>query len=201
VTDPAAVRFTRASRPPALALLSTLLLSVAGVASAQDPRLTARLPEPLAIRITHLADSARSVGLPSEPLIQKALEGVSKGADAARIEAAVVALFGALGRAREALGARVGDDVIIAGAQALRLGATVTQLHDLQNLRGDRPLAVPLGVFTDLLAAVVPVCSAWQSVQEVARQGGEDRQFERLRERVGPRPADPANRPPKPVQP
>ncbi|MEO8633841.1 MAG: hypothetical protein ABI587_01055 [Gemmatimonadales bacterium] len=170
-------------------------------ASAQDPRLTARLTEGLALRITRLADSARAAGLPPEPLIQKALEGESKGADAARIEAAVAALLGNLTRARDALGAQVGDEVIVAGAQALRLGATVTQLRDLQALQGDRPLVVPLGVFTDLLAAGVPIVRAWQSVQDVARHGGEDQQFERLRERVSPQPPEPADRHPPPVQP
>ena len=198
MTDPAGARRSIPGIPPVVILLTILLAGVVSPAQAQEPRLAARLPEPLALRITRLADSARALGLPSEPLIQKALEGESKGADGVRIEAAVVGLFGNLARAREALGTRVGDEVILAGAQALRLGASVTQLHDLQGLRGHRPLAVPLGVFTDLLAAGVPMERAWQSVQDVARRGGEDRQFERLRERVGPRPPNPTD--PQPPQ-
>lgn len=191
MTDRAGVRRTLPGIPPVLALLTILLAGIVPPVDAQEPRLAARLPEALALRITRLADSARALRLPSEPLIQKALEGESKGADSIRIEAAVMALFGNLARAREALGIRVGDEVILAGAQALRLGASVTQLQDLQQLRGNRPLAVPLGVFTDLLAAGVPMESAWQSVEDVARRGGEDRQFERLRERVAPNAVDP----------
>ena len=201
MTDGPDVHHTHLRRLPVVALLPALLFGVVRQAWAQDPRLAARLPEPLALRITRLADSARTLGLPSEPLIQKALEGDSKGADGARIEAAVAALLGNLSRAREALGTRVSDDVIHAGAQALRLGATATQLHHLQELRGDRPLAVPLGVFTDLLAAGVPMERAWQSVQDVARHGGEDRQYERLRERVGPQPSEPTDRHPPTGQP
>lgn len=191
MTDRAGVRRTLPGIAPVLALLTILLAGIVPPVDAQEPRLAARLPEALALRITRLADSARALRLPSEPLIQKALEGESKGADSIRIEAAVMALFGNLARAREALGIREGDEVILAGAQALRLGASVTQLQDLQQLRGNRPLAVPLGVFTDLLAAGVPMESAWQSVEDVARRGGEDRQFERLRERVTPNPVDP----------
>ncbi len=198
MTDHVGVRRTLPGIPPVLALLTILLAGVVPPVRAQEPRLAARLPDALALRITRVADSARTLGLPPEPLIQKALEGESKGADSIRIEAAVMALFGNLARAREALGIRAGDEVILAGAQALRLGASVTQLQDLQQLRGNRPLAVPLGVFTDLLAAGVPMESAWQSVQDVARRGGEDRQFERLRERVSPRPPDPAD--PQPPQ-
>ncbi len=195
------IRWTRARIPPVVILLTILLVGSGPAAWAQEPRLAARLPGPLALRITRLTDSARALGLPSEPLIQKALEGESKGADGVRIEAAVVALFGNLARARGALGTRVGDEVILAGAQALRLGASVTQLHDLQGLQGDRPLAVPLGVFADLLAAGVPMERAWRSVQDVALHGGEDRQFERLRERVGPRPPNPTDPQPPPSQP
>ena len=49
-------------------------------------------------------DSARAAGLPHEPLILKALEGASKGADSARIVTAVRALGGRLQEAARALG-------------------------------------------------------------------------------------------------
>lgn len=173
-------------RPPPIRWALLLLLLPLRAAVAQDARLTARLPETTAREVLHLADSAQGLGLPTEPLIQKALEGQSKGADGARIVIAVRALLLNLGRARAALGTGVGNEDVIAGAQALRLGATAAQLHDLQGIRGDRPLTVPLSVLTDLLAAGVPVERAWRSVMDVARQGGEDRQFERLRDVAGP---------------
>jgi hypothetical protein len=175
-------------------LCALLLAGAARTAAAQDPRLTGRLPAQTAERIGRLADSARTLALPVEPLVQKALEGASKGATPERIEAAVAALLGNLVRARDALGPGAGEEVTVAAAQALRLGATVTQLRELQRWQGQRPLAVPLGVLTDLLAAGVPADRAWQSVEEVARRGGADQQFERLRERVAPATVRPSDR-------
>src|SRR5207249_744064 len=49
-------------------------------------------------------DSARAAGLPTEPLVQRALEGATKGAPGPLIVSAVQRLAADLGRAREALG-------------------------------------------------------------------------------------------------
>ncbi|HEX9936922.1 MAG TPA: hypothetical protein VGB15_07360, partial [Longimicrobium sp.] len=79
------------------------------VAAAQDARLRAALPAPVAATVQAVVDSARAEGLPTEPLTAKALEGASKGADAGRIVASVRTLAGRLRTAREALGPAVGE--------------------------------------------------------------------------------------------
>src|SRR5690606_19342611 len=62
-----------------LAALSIALVAVAPVA-AQDARLAARLDPPVLDRVTYMLDSVRTAGLPTEPLVDKALEGASKRA-------------------------------------------------------------------------------------------------------------------------
>ena len=67
-------------------MLAALLL-VTQVA-VQDPRLE-RLDPDTRVAVAAVVDSAHGVGLPVEPIIQRALEGVTKGASGARIVAAV----------------------------------------------------------------------------------------------------------------
>jgi hypothetical protein len=88
-------------------LLALLLLPA--VAAAQDSRLAERLDHATAASVQQVVDSARSEGLPTEPLVQKALEGSTLGASDERIVAAVEALRGQLGRAREALGGKASE--------------------------------------------------------------------------------------------
>ena len=53
-----------------------LALSLAGAkAQAQDPRLVGRLSDAARARVDTILESARRDGLPSEPLVDRALEG------------------------------------------------------------------------------------------------------------------------------
>ena len=49
-------------------------------------------------------------------------------------------------------------------------------------------VAVPLAVFTDLVAGGMGTDVAWRSVADRARKGGDDEAFLRLRERLEPTP-------------
>ncbi|MGH7529549.1 MAG: hypothetical protein ACREMN_04130, partial [Gemmatimonadales bacterium] len=69
-------------------VIAALLAAGAGTAGAQDPRL-ARLDSDSRPVVAAIIDSARAAGLPVEPLVQRALEGVAKRAAGARIIAAV----------------------------------------------------------------------------------------------------------------
>ena len=60
----------------ALGLGLVAAIAVTGAASAQDARLRSRLDSATAVQVERLLDSARARGLPVEPLVQKALEGV-----------------------------------------------------------------------------------------------------------------------------
>jgi hypothetical protein len=160
-----------------------LLLVIVRSAEAQDRRLADRLDPATAMGVQRVVDSAAREGLPTEPLVQKALEGSTLGAPGDRIVAAVGALHGQLGRARQALGGRASQADLTAAAGALRAGLPPTALERLQSLRGDRPLVVPIAVLTDLVAEGVPPDEATRSVLDLARDGRPDEEFMALRQR------------------
>jgi len=153
---------------PALALAAVL----AGTAAAQDSRLDRLAPEARAL-VPPIIDSARAAGLPTEPLVNRALEGASKGAPAPIIAAAVRRLAGDLGRAREALGPDAGAADLAAAADALRAGASTAALRRVRDALGPRRLAVPLGVTADLTARGVPADSAATLVIGLARSAAD----------------------------
>jgi hypothetical protein len=165
-------------------LIFALVLALPGAAAAQDSRLLERLDSATAAGVQQVVDSARIAGLPTEPLVQKALEGRTLGASGERIVAAVAALRGQLGRAREALGGDASDTELTAAAGALRAGLPPGALRRLQSLRSGRPLIVPIAVLTDLVAEGVPAEEATRSVLDLARDGRPDDEFVALRRQV-----------------
>src|SRR2546428_3155761 len=102
-------------------ILAVLLIAVR--AAAQIPRLD-RLDPDTRAQVTAVVDWARLAGLPAEPLIQRALEGATKGAPGPRIVTAVRRLSTDLGTARAALGDEASAPELEAGVAALRAGAT-----------------------------------------------------------------------------
>ncbi|HET9384338.1 MAG TPA: hypothetical protein VFO67_04260 [Gemmatimonadales bacterium] len=139
-------------------MLTALLVAVQVAGAVQDPRLERLDPETRAL-VVAVVDSARTVGLPSEPLIQRALEGATKGAAGPRIVAAVRRLATDLGTARTALGPRTSAPELEAGVAALRAGASPEVLTRLRDARRP-PLTMALAVLADLVTSGVPVDSA-----------------------------------------
>ena len=180
-------------------LLVSLFLTLPSLAAAQDARLTERLDGATAASVQQMVDSARSGGLPTEPLVQKALEGGTLGASGDKIVAAVSALHGQLGRARSALGRSASESELTAAAGALRAGLPPSALSRLQSLRSGKPLVVPIAVLTDLVAEGVPPEQATRSVLDLAREGRPDDEFVALRRQIQVQrqggTADPMNRP------
>jgi hypothetical protein len=149
-----------------VSVLVLLAIIVATGASAQDSRLE-RLDPQTRADVVGIVDSARGVGLPAEPLIQRALEGATKGATGARIVSAVRRLAVDLGAARTALGGRASAPELEAGVAALRAGATPELLADLRDVRRP-PLTMALSVLADLVARGVPADSAAAAVLALA---------------------------------
>jgi hypothetical protein len=177
-------------------LALSALRALPPAAGAQDVRLTERLEAATAMQVQQVVDSAKSAGLPGEPLVQKALEGATLGASDDRIVAAVQTLHGQLRRAREALGGGASDTELAAAAGALRAGLEPSALRRLQLLRPDQPLVVPIAVLTDLVAEGVPPADATRSVLDLARNGRPDAEFVALRQQVrGGASAEPVGRP------
>jgi hypothetical protein len=139
-------------------ILAMLFVAVQVTALPPDPRLERLDPETRSI-VTSVVDSVRSAGIPAEPLIQRALEGATKGAPGTRIVAAVRRLAADLGVARTALGSRATAPELEAAAAALRAGATPQLLTKLRDVRRP-PLTMALSVLADLVASGVPADSA-----------------------------------------
>ncbi|HVE79705.1 MAG TPA: hypothetical protein VNA89_12610 [Gemmatimonadaceae bacterium] len=147
----------------------------AAAAGAQDPRLASRLPDAdTRAAVEAVVESARRAGLPTEPLVDKALEGASKRAPSERIVAAVRNLAAHLEVARRALGPESSEAEVIAGASALHAGYTVEALSALRARRGRRPLTVALAVLADLVARGVPRDTATAAVLALTERGVRD---------------------------
>ena len=153
---------------------------LAARAQAQDPRLEARLDPPTLVAVGRVLDSARVQGLPTEPLIQKALEGASKRAPGPRIVGAVETMAAELGTARSVLGPGTSADELIAGAGALHAGIGAPDLGRLRGARAHAQLATPLAIVADLIARGVPADTAMNVVVGLAQSGARDADFVEL---------------------
>ena len=150
----------------ALSLLVAMVVAGRATAQQADSRLE-RLDAATRPTVAALVDSAHTAMLPTEPLVQRALEGATKRASGDAIVAAVRRLAADLGHARDALGSTASPAELTAGAAALRAGASQATLAQLRHARRES-LTVPLAVLADLVASGVPVDSAAAAVLGLA---------------------------------
>jgi len=148
------------------------------VASAQgvDPRL-AKLDARTRTSVAAIIDSARAAGLPTSPLIDKALEGAAKKAAGQQIISAVRGFAVHLGEARHALGDKSSEGELIGGAQAIRAGIPVQQLERLRKVRPGVQIAAALTVVSDLVAREVPIDTAVAVVSALVQVAATDEQL------------------------
>lgn len=165
-------------------VLSVLALALATAAWAADPRLASRLDPATAAEVQKVVDATASQGLPTSPLVSKALEGSAKRAAPDRIVAAVRAQATALGEARAALGNGSTEPEIVAGAGALLAGVPRDSLVSLRASRPGRPIVVPLVVLADLVTRSVPPGAATEAVLTASRARARDADFLTLRKRI-----------------
>ena len=161
-----------------LALTLVLGSTLTGALSAQDVRaqLEGRVSPEVQRAVRGIAADAAARGLPVDPLVQKAIEGAAKGVLADRVIAAVRALAGRLGEAREAVRAggvaAPSGDVVEGGADALNAGISGRQVSDL--VRVSQPPydpALTLQVAATLAALGVPPKQALELVQGMISAG------------------------------
>lgn len=147
----------------------------AQVATVED--LGGRLDPRTAVAVRSFIDSVVVDGVPSEPLVAKALEGESKGASGERIIIAVRNLAGDLATARVALGSAATSPELVAGAGALRAGAPTDALLRLRAVRGTHSMLLPLATLTDLVARGVPVERAVATVLALVERGANEADY------------------------
>jgi len=147
----------------------------------------ARLDATTRVEVTTLVDSAKRARLPSEPLIDKALEGAIRGAEGPRIVSAVRGLYAELRTSRAALGAGASVDEITAGANALHAGLpmrNLAQLRSASQRAGRTRVTMPLTVATDLIARGVPAAVASDVVLSLTRAGLRDADYSMFQRNV-----------------
>lgn len=151
-----------------------------------DARLTrirAELPAAAVAQIETQLQQAMERGLPVEPLLDKAVEGIAKGVPGNRIAGAVTQLTGQLGQARALLGngAPPAAVDVAAVADALRRGVpehAVRRIHE----RATPGEAVAMAVHTvgDLMDQGVPVEQALGVLEAWRARGGKAAELREL---------------------
>lgn len=149
-------------------LLSILaLMALASVSSAQEAqreRLRQVFPADAVTQIESILAQAESEGIPTDPLIAKALEGAAKRVPTERVVAALSIYAERLQQATSLVGPQRGVGAVVAAADAMRRGVPSTAIGALASEHpGD--LAVPLVVFADLVEAGVPVPGAYNVLE------------------------------------
>jgi hypothetical protein len=171
---------TAAAPMAAAVTAATAAATAATVAATTGDRLQ-RLDPSCRERVAALLDSARADSLPVEPLLQRALEGQTKGAPGPRIVQAVQILLLRLRESRRLLGPARGEDELVAGAGCLGAGVDSTELRRIGTIRRSEPLVVPLIVLTDLISRGAPAETAVRVTLDMLGAGLGDRQLMDLR--------------------
>lgn len=154
-----------------LAGLAVAALAYGAPLRAQDARLAVITDTDARAAIGAMLVAADRAGLPREPLVTKALEGVEKRAPAPRIEAAVRALAERLSTARLALGPLATADELRAGADALAAGISAAGVRSIRAAAPNQSAAVALGVAAQLAARRVPPDQSATTVATLVGRG------------------------------
>ncbi len=124
--------------------------------------------------IQGLLEDAREMGLPTRPLINRALEGSARRMGGERIVRVVRELAAALSEAKGVLGPGSTSDELEAAADALRAGYDDRTVAAIRVTRPPGTAVTPLVVLTDLARRGVPTSTARDAVTNIARLPASD---------------------------
>jgi len=154
-------------------LAVTSFLAIPAVLLAQDDRMERvrqAFPAETVVEIEGILANAEAAGVPSGPLVDKALEGAAKRVPGDRVVVALSAYAARLRETRTLVGGDRGVASVVAGADALRRGVPQQMVGTLAHQhQGD--IAVPLVVLADLVETGVPADQALGMVEEALAQG------------------------------
>lgn len=160
----------------ALLLAGVVCLLGARAGTAQEPDPLLKLDPTSRFAVDLMLDSARTAGLPTRPLLSRALEGITKKADGKRIVAAVQKELGYLRTARSVLGG-VPDDELIAAAAVVEAGAKPAQLAVFRTRHKDRNDLAAFTYWADLITRGVPPEDASSAITKLWQEGADDATF------------------------
>jgi hypothetical protein len=168
------------SRNSRIVVGAAMVLAVAAhpmVLVAQDPDPLSRLDPNTRFTVELIVDSARVAGVPTRPLILKALEGSAKHVDNRHIVAAVRSSFHAELDVRVALGTALDESEWTAAVSALQSGVPLESRSKFRGDRSSKPLTRALVVLTDLIQRGVPVSEASSAIMQLWQRGAADGDF------------------------
>ncbi|MBA3889028.1 MAG: hypothetical protein H0X64_00705 [Gemmatimonadaceae bacterium] len=175
-------------RAPGIAALALVALATTVEAQAGSAAAHRRLQQSLDAQtyraVAAVFEKARERGVPVEPLVNRALQATLHRTPGPQISAAISTLADRLGVAKAALGPGSSDAEISAGADALARGVPRETLVQIRTLSPGRPVTVPLGVLTELVARDVTVGRASQMVVALLRNGATPAQLVSLSDDV-----------------
>lgn len=160
--------------------LAVLAAPIAG----QDARLTEAFTGETLERLLAEVSAAERAGLPSDPLVQKALEGRSKGASADQVVDAVVALRMRLASAANALGEDADVTAVVAAAAALYLGVDRETLRLVTDQVHHDALPMAFVVLGDLVKRGVTPARAQQAISSLGQVGADALALANFRKQV-----------------
>jgi hypothetical protein len=134
--------------------------------------------------LTKIIEATQRDGLPVEPILTKIRYAAVVRAPTPKIIAAARATAGRLAEARTALAPHPTALDIVAGADALTILSAQT-LSAVRKISANRPLAVPLGVLTQLVANGVDETRAAKIVTDFLKKGATATQIAELGNAVG----------------
>lgn len=145
--------------------------------TAQDSDPLSRLDPQTRFTVEVIIDSARVAGVPTRPLLLKALEGSAKHADNRHIIAAVRSQFRSELDVRVALGSTLNESEWSTAVSALQAGVPLEALAKFRGERAGKPFTRALVVLTDLIQRGVPVPEASSAIMQLWQRGAADGDF------------------------
>jgi hypothetical protein len=150
-----------------------------------DERLSRVFGDGVTLRaLWEIISDADDLGLPIEPLVQKALEGRSKGAADAQVVDVVRSLRARLSMAAEILGGSADEMKLLPAAGALYLGVEPDDLARVVAGTPSEALPMALVVLGDLVKRGVTVAIANQALLSLGEAGADAATLEDFRAQV-----------------
>jgi len=161
-----------------LALVGLLLAATpARPAVAQEANPLSKLDPESRFQIELILDSARTLGIPTRPLLSKTYLGISRGARSRDIVKVVRNFFNASKDVYPALGSSLSEDEFSAAATAIYSGVPASAVAKFRSDRAGKPLLRALVVLGDLITRGVPRDEASSTMVRLWQDGAGDSDF------------------------
>jgi len=161
-----------------LALVGLLLAATpARPAVAQEANPLSKLDPESRFQIELILDSARTLGIPTRPLLSKTYLGISRGARPCDIVKVVRNFFNASKDVYPALGSSLSEDEFSAAATAIYSGVPASAVAKFRSDRAGKPLLRALVVLGDLITRGVPRDEASSTMVRLWQDGAGDSDF------------------------